>query len=212
MLRYDYMASTPIDNKTIAGIVIAVLALGGAWYLFTTQAAKLRNEISAPVATTTPTAAAPAQKQIAPKPTRTPSASKPVASTGAATGGVGSITSLLALKQSLSCDIETINPIVKRSGTLYVDSGRVRGDFITYIDGNKVSTSMIDDGTSLYAWTSGSATGLKLPAALSASGSAIASHGGIDLAATFNYSCNPWAANASLFIPPASITFSTSGT
>ena len=84
----------------------------------------------------------------------------------------------------------------------------MRGNFTSTINGILTNTSMIHDGEYLYAWTSGASKGLKLPAASSVSGSAIASNGGFDLSTDLSFACNPWTENTSVFTPPASISFS----
>ncbi len=83
---------------------------------------------------------------------------------------------------------------------MYVADGEMRVNF--------AHTSMIDDGAYFYAWTDGASQGLKLLAASSASGSAIAANGGFDPASNISFACNPWTANMSVFVPPASISFS----
>jgi hypothetical protein len=189
-----------METKTIIIALIAVAALGGVWYLFTTNSL-VGLGVGAPVATTTPptatTSAAPQPSSASPAPART--TPKPVAS--AKVTGIGPLSYLFGLKQSLVCSVKTLSGY-KRSGTMYVADGKMRANFTT--------SSMIDDGTYLYVWTNGDSKGLKLLASASASGSAIATNGGFDLAYDLSYSCNMWAENVSIFSPPSSVSFSNS--
>lgn len=122
--------------------------------------------------------------------------------------GVGSVSYLLSLNQSLICTIKALSAYTKRSGTIYVAKGEMRGNFVSYINGVLTSTSMVDDGKYLYVWVNNALTGLKLLAASGVSGSAIASNGGLDLAASLSFGCNPWTENPNVFVPPTAISFS----
>lgn len=124
--------------------------------------------------------------------------------------GYNSASYLLGRKESLVCTISEINPYTKakRTGTMYVASGELRANFSGYINGVPVKSSMINDAKFLYVWTDGVTTGLKLSAVSSASGSTIASHGGIDLTTPFSFSCGSWVVDKNYFIAPSSVTFS----
>ncbi len=181
-------------NKTTAWAVVAVVVFAGAWYLSSGNAGM--HEIVSPVATTTSaisSSTSPAVKKSAPKNI----APKPTATT-AKLVGVGSTSYLMGLKQALVCTVKTVSGYA-RSGTMYIADGKARANFTT--------TSMIDDGEYLYAWTNGAAQGTKLLAALSVSGSVISSNGGVDLVANLSFACNPWVIDASFFVPPASVSF-----
>ena len=183
-----------MNTQTVVGIVIAVIALGGVWYL----ASNSTGGNTGTVATTTPfiPTVTTASKQTTPKPS-TPVTTQPTKTT-AQTVGVGSLSYLLGLRQSLVCSVKTTAGTL-RSGTLYVSAGMARA--------NLVGSSMIHDGTYLYAWMTGATTGTKLLAASSVSGSAIVSKGGVDPTANLSYACNPWTADTSIFVPPTSVSF-----
>lgn len=176
--------------KTLLWLFVAAILIGG-WYYFTDRPAAVTP--ASPVATTTPAAAtpAPAVKKAA------PTAKKP-ASAAATTVGVGSISYLISLRQNLICTVKTLSGYT-RAGTMYISGSKARGNF--------ASSSMIDDGDHLYAWTTGAIKGLVLPASSSASGSAIATNGGIDLATDLSFACSPWTVDASVFTPPSSVSF-----
>ncbi len=181
-------------NNQIVWIAVALVAFGGVWYLASNSTGEYTGGA---VATTTPfvpsTAGAPTQ---ASKP-YAPVATQPTKTT-AQTVGIGSISHLLGLRQSLVCSVKTASGAIQ-SGTLYVSAGMARA--------NLANSSMIHDGSYLYAWMTGATTGTKLSAASSVSGSAIVDRGGVDPSANLSYACNPWTADTSLFVPPTSVSF-----
>lgn len=190
-----------IDKKIIAGAIGAAVILGGAWIFFGSSSGG--NGSGSPTATTTPQASTSPQ-QTAQTPYRAPAKSPvwrpaPKPPVAAKISGITPLAYLFSLKQPLLCAIQTTDSY-KRSGTMYVANGEMRVNF--------ARTSMIDDGTYYYAWTDGASQGLKLLAASSASGSAIAGNGGFDPASNISFACNPWTANMNVFVPPASVSFS----
>ncbi len=207
------MKNIKISNEAIVWVVVAVGIGVGIWLLLVSPSAEWGGSV--PVASSTPqmgTTSAPvaaAPDALAPvrsAPVKKPSA--PSVTLPAKVVGNNSIPYLLGLKEPFICTIETTNLSVRRSGTMYVADGKMRVDFSGYANGLFTKTSMIDDGKYLYVWADGASTGLKLLAASSASGSAIASHGGIDLATPFTFACASWATDARVFAPPTSVSFS----
>lgn len=178
--------------KTLLWLFVAAVLIGG-WYYFTNTPSA--SAPAAPVATTTPAT-------TTPKTTTTkaaaPATKKPVAATSAKIAGVGTIPYLISLKQDLVCTVKTMSGY-SRIGTMYISGGKMRGNF--------AGSSMIDDGTHLYAWMTGAIKGIVLLAGTSASGSAIAINGGVDLATDLSFACNPWTIDASVFTPPSSVSF-----
>lgn len=166
----------------------------------TTSTSTASSFLPFPVASTTATTTVPVAAKPVAQTTVKPVTKKSVAAP-AKVRGIGPLSYLVGLKQPLSCTVQTMSGI-KRSGTLYVASGKVRINF--------TDSGMIADGTSLYAWISGATQGVKLPSNSSVSGSVIATNGGIDPAIDISYACNPWVENTSYFIPPTSISFSSS--
>lgn len=189
-------------NTSILIVCVAIVIALGVYFLSSGSGA------SAPTATSTPATASSSEPATAqPKPVS--GATKPAHSTPAKAppkvAGSGTLASLLLLKENLSCSISTQSG-ASRSGTLYLSGGQLRANLTNGV-------SMINDGQSYYAWVDGASTGLKLPASVTASGSALASHGAIDPnAGQVAYSCYPWTADETVFAPPSSITFTnTSG-
>lgn len=182
-------------KSIIALFALAIALFGGVWYLFTSS----NQDISGTSSVATTTVATSTSTQEVPKAGK-PAVKKPTTTTPK-TVGVGSLSYLMSLKQSLHCSIKATGPGT-RSGMVYVGSGKLRADF--------TSSSMINDGTYLYSWMSGASRGLKLLSSLSVAGSAIANAGGIDPASSVSYACNPWIEDMSVFSPPSSISFSNS--
>lgn len=183
-----------MNNKTIVWLIVAIVAFAGVWYLLAPSLGGLG--IVPPTATTTPPTTAATQSTATKSPVST--APKPTKTT-AKMAGIGSLNYLLGLKQPLICSVKTTSGYA-RSGTMYVSAGgQARANFI--------SSTMIDDGSYLYAWANGATTGTKLVAGLSASGSAITYAGGVDLTTDLSFSCNPWTVDISFFAPPATVSF-----
>ena len=187
-------------NNKILWAVFAIVVLGGVWYL--SSRPQGWSDVAVPVASTTaPVSTSTVQTPTAAKPAPVRTTTKPTPPVPAKVTGVGPLSYLFGLKQSLVCSISTRTG-TKRSGTMYVAGGQMRVNFS--------NSSMIGDGTYLYVWTTGATKGLKLLAASSAAGSAIAMNGGFDPAYDISYGCNPWSVNASVFALPAQVSFSNS--
>lgn len=208
-----------MDSKTLALVAAAVLILGGGWYLMSAKPSTetATSDIHVPTPTTENTAetAPPTSPATAPtpkpkpKPTPTPEPVKP-SPTAAKLAGIGPMSNIIAFKESLSCAVESTGSTDKRTGLLYVANGKVRGDFSSSAVDTKSTVSLINDGTFLYVWEAGDKTGLKLIAASSVSGTAVAARGAIDPSAQISYACNPWTVDANVFKIPEEVTFTDS--
>lgn len=182
-----------MNTKIIGLLVIGIVALAGIGYLLLNTS----NGVVGVSSTATTSDSTLAQQTTTTKPSTT--GTKPV-TTKAKIVGIGSITYLIDLKQPLVCTVNTLaNANIKRSGTLYVAGAKARANF--------VGSTMIVDNTYLYGWEAGATKGLQLLSATSASGSAIARSGGLDLITDLSFACNPWTIDMSIFLPPASVTF-----
>lgn len=179
-----------MNTQTIVWIILAAVIIGGIWLILATPADNTATGSETETATSSTSGGV----------GQTPQgfASPPTVQTSTTTTGVGSLNYLLSLKTPLVCSVKTKTGIT-RSGTLYVAGGMARVNFS--------NSTMINDGTSLYAWRTGATSGTKLPASVGASGSSIATKGGVDPSANLSYLCGPWQADARLFIPPTGVTF-----
>lgn len=182
-----------MKTQTAVWIVIALAVVGAAWY-YVAETVLSGTSAGSPVATTTAPTATTTQavkttsKAVTPRPT----------ATTAKVAGVNTMAYLLDLKEPLVCSVKTTTGYA-RSGTMYVAGGKIRANF--------ANSSMINDGTHLFAWMTGAIKGIELLSSSSVSGSAIATNGGIDPTTDISFACNPWAVDASVFTPPASVSF-----
>ena len=201
-----------MDKKIIIWLGVVVVLFGTVWYLFATHSGQ--GGEPSPTASTTLSAATSTQQSLQPVAvTHTanagtaakPSPEQPPAP--ARVAGVNTVAYLLAQKDPLVCGVKTVSG-VKRSGTMYVAYGQMRANLTSSASGAVVNTTMIGDGAYLYAWTNGAAKGLRVLAAPSGNGSAIAVAGGFDPAVNLSFACNPWIQTPGMFTPPSSVTFS----
>ena len=113
------------------------------------------------------------------------------------------------------------NSSTNNGGTVYVSSGKMRGDFQEKNNSTGASeqTHMINDGTYVYIWTDGQNNGYKMsesfikqeesqPTEAPANGSSANQPSqAVDMHQQVNTSCGAWTADASMFVPPTNITF-----
>jgi hypothetical protein len=212
VVRYSNMKTSMKANKNALTLGLSALALLavllGAWSFMDAPVAPVAGMAT----TTTPGAEA-----------ETPSATgatKPVASGGktapkppapkAKFAGVGSFGYLVGLKQTLTCNIETTSSLPDRVGTVFISGDKLRGDFSSYFNGATRTSHMVIDGVSLYVWVNGYDSGLKLPAANGASGSAAANAGGVDPNVNVAFACYPWTPEGDSFALPSDVAFTDS--
>jgi len=141
----------------------------------------------------------------------TPAASPTAAATE--TGNVkGTIKSLMTAGKSEVCSYTNQVNGANINGKMYVDNGKMRGDFTVVNSGkNETVTShmIVNDGQNMYAWTDLSARGMKMSLASAASASGASTSSGPDVNQEVQFSCSSWTPDASLFTVPTTITFYT---
>lgn len=97
-------------------------------------------------------------------------------------------------------------------GTLYVASGKVRGDFVSVEGENQIKGHMIVNGNTSYIWTDDSKTGFKTTfdatTASTPSSSEVQKTEGINPVQPEDYNCEGWIVNQELFNLPSGVTFS----
>ena len=114
-----------------------------------------------------------------------------------------SLKGLLTLGTSQQC---TFNDTVSNnSGTVYVSSGQMRGDFSAQVNGKTEASHMISDGQTSYVWMDGTSTGFKMKFDASTQGNTQSQ--GVDANKNMDFNCSSWIADASLFIVPAPVKF-----
>ena len=138
----------------------------------------------------------------------TPAASPTTAKTE--TGNVkGTIKSLMTAGKTEVCSYTNQVNGANINGKMYVDNGKMRGDFTVVNSGkNETVTShiLVNDSQNMYAWTDLSARGMKMSLA-SAAGATASTSGGPDVNQEVQFSCSPWVADSAMFTVPTTITF-----
>lgn len=111
---------------------------------------------------------------------------------------------LLALGIAQKCTFD--------QGTVYMDGGKVRGDFTT----SAGVSHMISMNNTSYIWMDGQTTGFKTtfnpnataaPSTETATSAPATPQGGVDVNQQANYNCGAWTADGSLFVLPKGVTF-----
>jgi hypothetical protein len=118
---------------------------------------------------------------------------------------------LIAAGRTVSCTYT--DPAASTSGTMKVANNQVRGDFTITAEGANTTSHMISDGKIMYIWSDSQGnlgmkydlTTLPTPGAgtLAPTGQAQP----LDLDKQLDYQCSDWAADPTVFTPPANIQF-----
>lgn len=99
---------------------------------------------------------------------------------------------------------------MESNGTVYMDTGNLRGEFSTIAEGKTInSTFILKDGYS-YGWSSMGSIGYKVPIdenTGTVSGTAESGTYTFAYDTVGSYECNPWTADSSFFVVPSTITF-----
>lgn len=115
------------------------------------------------------------------------------------------------LKQGVPrvCTVSQSANNMTTTGKIYVDSERVRGEFVTKINAVDTNTSFVMRDSTIYLWTSGaSAVGIQM--AITPQNSTAEPFTGIpgfDPKQASNYHCGSWRPDASKFEIPTSVKF-----
>lgn len=131
--------------------------------------------------------------------------------------GVGSLESLLGLEENYHC---TFSYSDEDSGTVdgevYVAGERMRGTFSMMHEGSQYEMHMLQNNEYTYTWgaSPGGRMAIRMQHMSTQSGetetqvSATAeTNGSVDLSQEVAYSCTPWAADESTFVPPSDVEF-----
>lgn len=121
-----------------------------------------------------------------------------------------SLTALLAKGGSQKCTFSHEESGAGSSGTIYMSSGKMRGDFIAKVQGaQEVQSHMIVDGQTSYVWSDAMPQGVKMKfdAAATANATDPMAKGNIDPNQKANYDCSYWSADQSKFALPSGVTF-----
>lgn len=119
-----------------------------------------------------------------------------------------SLKSLLAMNKSQKCTFDSESV----SGTTYISSGKMRGDYIPKTGGSTPATHMIVDGTTSYMWMENQTTGYKMDFSAMQENPTkgdINNTGqvNVDPNKSMNYSCSNWSTDANMFALPNNVQF-----
>lgn len=114
-----------------------------------------------------------------------------------------SIKELMARGRDVVCTYDSADT---GRGTIYASSGRARGDFEVKTDGKTSMGHMISDETTGYFWMEGQTSGMKMMMNKTDQSSST-SNQGVDPNKNYDFSCDPWRADASVFTPPTNVQF-----
>lgn len=124
-----------------------------------------------------------------------------------------SIKDFMAMSGNQRCvfsDAETGN-----SGTVYLNSGKMRGDFSSNTGGQVSNTHMINDSENIYIWINNQTTGFKTTLTDVEKMSEMSGQNGVSQSVDINkkvdYKCEAWSVDSGKFVIPAEIKFQDMG-
>lgn len=164
----------------VAAVVVILLILGlGGFFLFSKQSPSTQNQTSN-------------------------------ATTGDKKSAMGSIVDLIKGGSNVMCNFNTTDDEngYTNTGTIYISSGNMRGDFVTTKEGKATNMSMIRNGNDNYIWGDEMETGIKMTIStedLTEETNENSKY--VDLNQKLDYKCNPWGVDQSKFTPPSNIKF-----
>ncbi len=138
---------------------------------------------------------------------------KATGSTAPIAGMNTSLGGIFATKGNYECDYDSVTNSTRTSNTVYLSDGRMRGEFRTIEAGASKSTIVVYDGTYVYTWTEGQATGkISQPKTLAdlpgiiptdvSSGRILGS--GLN---SVSWNCHAWSLDQSKIVRPPYVTF-----
>lgn len=177
------------QKNIIIGVIVAIVLIGGAWFLMTPK----QNEVAITPDTEEQT------ETVSNTPTQSVKAT-------------GTLKSTFTQGGNYTCTLTTIDGSSgKTTGTVYASGGKTRSDFkIQSATGAITELHIIRDGVTAYTWVAGQSSGTKT--AITASSSVVPRQpSGAVISVTDDSSvstdCHPWLPDISQFVPPTSITF-----
>lgn len=185
-----------MNTKLVWGIVAVVVVLGGGAYLLSQSGGSSQ-----------PAAVEQSQGQAA------TSSQTAQPQTGSYQG---SLADLARRGGDWKCTVNVGTAAAVSSGVVHVSGQKVRADFTSNVSGaGTIDSHMISDGSYYYTWTSAYPQGFKMAIPASdtpvspTNGSAQTSSSGLNPDQNYSYDCQAETPDASLFVPPSNITFTT---
>lgn len=122
------------------------------------------------------------------------------------TGKLTSLKELQAMASPQKCTFKDEASQEQVQGLVYIGKGKMRGDFGMFSQGKTIKSHMISDGKYSYTWMDDSATGFKVAVDAPKTESKPASSG-VDADKQFNYFCQAWSEDSSMFTVPSNVDF-----
>lgn len=124
----------------------------------------------------------------------------------------GKFAELISAGKSMECTFSGETDGYKTSGTVFVAGKNMRGDFNSEAQGKMMDSHMIQDGETIYTWTTDPKQGMmmkisKEDVAKYKDGPADDSNKSFDMDQSYDYDCKAWGADPSKFEKPADIQF-----
>jgi len=187
--------------NTIIIILLVSVVAGGGYMIYTENA-------SAPTGTPAQTDG-PGERSDA-----APTSTTEVSDDSEILAGTDSIASLLERGESLECEFQYLPETGGAvAGTMYIDRGKMRGDFEMEQAGEVYSSHMIQTNETMYTWTESPQGTFAMRFDVSEEDASAdtpeptASRQPVSLEEEVNYECRPWRVDPTFFVPPEDIDF-----
>jgi hypothetical protein len=187
-----------MNTKILIGLIAVLVVAGGAWLLLGGESAEAPSTSQEPSDRNTSTVTSSSNSSI-----------------NESFSGTGSFMDLLGLGQSVTCDFtheaETGSAV---AGTVRVANGKMRSDFEMQQANTVYESHFIQDDTYFYTWSETPEGSFAMKAPVEDMEAAPGANSGgaerpVDLDSDVEYDCQPWRADASVFVPPNDIEFVT---
>ncbi len=120
-----------------------------------------------------------------------------------------SMKSLIGSATPQECTFRSTENNSDTAGTVYVMSGKMRGDFNSTVNGKIELSHMIVDGDTSYVWSESAAQGFKM--SLADMSKQQNNQNSVDVNKEVDYSCKGWSPDSGKFALPSDKTFSDLG-
>lgn len=125
---------------------------------------------------------------------------------------MATITDLFTRGENLRCSFNTITDEGEANGTMYISGENARGEFDVTTQEDTLTTNVIRAGDMFYMWGDAFETGIQMEVSIdewaqSMQNPESADPGAFDPNIQYEFNCDSWTVDSSLFTPPADIEF-----
>ena len=121
--------------------------------------------------------------------------------------GESSFKDFLASGKSQKCEVSFKSADTTSSGTMYVASGKMRGDFSATVQEKSVQSHMIVKDQTVYSWVEGLGMSAGFKTSLNTSDANKAQSRSVDVNQKVSYTCQSWTEDDSMFTLPQGVNF-----